>query len=272
MTQKSKIVPDTLYKYLRIDNNFYNSILRNYIWFSDPKTFNDPYDLNISFDFNCNENLLRKYFNSIISDPVRRKELNINDTIIEEKISEFNRNPTEFINNARENIKNIISEDYGVCCFSKNCDNLLMWSHYTDKHQGICLAYNRKIDEECFSVPYIVDYPEKYPKVNFFECRISNNFFLSQFLLATKSLDWQYEEEIRIIRDIGKYKNIRGEINFNKNCLTEVIFGYKIDIKKVHEIIELFTLLKFNVEFFKMDLKEYEFGLKKEKITLANIK
>lgn len=35
-------------KYFTIDNDFYNTILNSYLWFSDPKDFNDPYDLNIN--------------------------------------------------------------------------------------------------------------------------------------------------------------------------------------------------------------------------------
>src|SRR5687768_11905572 len=30
----------------------------------------------------------------------------------------------------------------GALCFSQGCDNPVLWSHYADKHQGICLGFD----------------------------------------------------------------------------------------------------------------------------------
>jgi len=30
-------------------------------------------------------------------------------------------------------------EKKGICCFSEDKYNVLMWSHYSDKHRGFCL-------------------------------------------------------------------------------------------------------------------------------------
>lgn len=29
-----------------------------------------------------------------------------------------------------------------VCCFTESVDNFLMWSHYANSYNGICLKYN----------------------------------------------------------------------------------------------------------------------------------
>src|SRR6516165_6791682 len=35
-----------------------------------------------------------------------------------------------------------IVELHSALCFSKSWNNILMWSHYADKHRGICLGFD----------------------------------------------------------------------------------------------------------------------------------
>jgi hypothetical protein len=47
-------------------------------------------------------------------------------------------------------------EQYGVLCFSRSWDNILMWSHYGDRHKGICLGFD-VADELTRPVEYVAD-------------------------------------------------------------------------------------------------------------------
>ena len=51
-----------IYKYFKIDEYFYRSIKNNYLWFSDPADFNDPYDFNLFISKDFTEEDLRNYF------------------------------------------------------------------------------------------------------------------------------------------------------------------------------------------------------------------
>ena len=60
----------------------------------------------------------------------------------------------------RSNIKMLkenFSNKYGVLCFSRNWTNPVQWSHYADRHKGICLGFdiegdkNLSIDMKYFS-------------------------------------------------------------------------------------------------------------------------
>src|SRR5690606_1283039 len=45
-----------------------------------------------------------------------------------------------------EDGKNLILEktkEFGICCFSKNNDNLHFWALYANSHQGFCLVFDR---------------------------------------------------------------------------------------------------------------------------------
>jgi len=83
-----------------------------------------------------------------------------------------------------------------LLCFSKKYMNPLMWSHYADKHRGMCLA---------FEVP-----KHLLLEVNYDPARLAVDFETEakspngvshetvQKLLATKFADWRYEDEIRM--------------------------------------------------------------------------
>ena len=58
---------DPLYKYLKIDNNFYNSILDNFLWFSDPQKFNDPRDCNLKLSIKNYQKKNGKRFLNVLS-------------------------------------------------------------------------------------------------------------------------------------------------------------------------------------------------------------
>jgi hypothetical protein len=38
-------------------------------------------------------------------------------------------------------IREELSKNRGVLCFSKDWQNPVLWSHYADKHRGICLGF-----------------------------------------------------------------------------------------------------------------------------------
>ena len=78
-------------------------------------------------------------------------------------------------------------ERYGMVCFSKHWRNPLLWSHYADKHRGVCLGF--EVDgQRIKAVNYVLERPTlKFPPTE----EESNE------LLYTKFRDWQYEEEWR---------------------------------------------------------------------------
>jgi len=57
-----------------------------------------------------------------------------------------------------KSMKEDYEEKIGVCCFSLDPKSILMWSHYSDNHKGVCLKFDRLKDMECFRGSYPVDY------------------------------------------------------------------------------------------------------------------
>jgi hypothetical protein len=44
------------------------------------------------------------------------------------------------VSNVEELVKNF-RRAHAILCFSRNWDNLLLWSHYGDSHTGVCLGF-----------------------------------------------------------------------------------------------------------------------------------
>ena len=117
----------------------------------------------------------------------------------------------------------------GLLSFSGNWTNPVLWSHYATRHKGICLGFDLRrstvetveyTDERLRkALPDDKD-PETIPKA------------IQDRLCRTKSRDWQYEQELRVLVDLAKAKT-EGPLHFwpfDENMrLAEVILGPRCD-------------------------------------------
>jgi hypothetical protein len=83
--------------------------------------------------------------------------------------------------------KKEMSERFGPICFCKHWHNPLLWSHYADKHRGMCLGFD--VDDRGLKP---VKYVKERPALKMPPTRESVDE-----LLFTKYRDWKYEEELR---------------------------------------------------------------------------
>lgn len=254
-----------LNRYYTINCNLERSLKGNFLWFSDPKDFNDPYDCNMEVSIS---NDYDKILESLIKDNTKRS-LGFTKSDLEQKAKYWLNHPEVIAKHFKENDEKLVS-NLGICCFSK-CDNaLLMWSHYANKHNGICLTFDIRQDENFFSStePIFVDYPEKYPLRQYPE--VSGDKKSIQHLIGTKSKEWQYENEIRLYRNSESHLPFRGEVVFNKLALIEVKFGYKTNENERIKINKWLMEAKGyeHVKFKKANLKKFEFGIRFEEVSL----
>ena len=94
----------------------------------------------------------------------------------------------------------------GVTCFSESNDSLLMWSHYAQNHQGICVEYELlRFNSELNFSPVPVIYSKNRVCLTSVDMNSVETSSVSFFVgnLTSKSPEWSYENEWRIIRDSG---------------------------------------------------------------------
>jgi hypothetical protein len=121
---------------------------------------------------------------------------------------------------SRENVLLEFHKQEAFCfCLTRSPLNPLMWAHYADQHKGVVLGIDVSIPffsnaEECVlpvqhgSIIYTKtkpfnDYPMPGTELKDFACPQrydAKNLERLQRLFLYKSIDWAYEEEVRVIK------------------------------------------------------------------------
>ncbi len=189
---------DRLYHYQPFDPvQLSKIILDKALYFSNPGGFNDPWD--------C-----RPWWNTeALADPVvfdrhidwyimvtRKHGQNIPENEIQQRANVFRSDPELFKGKMEEislAIEATINERYRVYCLSSKPDSELMWAHYSNKHQGICLEFDA--GNELFSQSLKLSYQEDYPLFDLTTETLDENLMP----LTTKSSAWKHEDEYRLI-------------------------------------------------------------------------
>lgn len=186
------------------------------------------------------------------------------------------------LENIAYEIQKMSSTVSGILSLSQNCDNILMWSHYTNSHKGFVIEFDHKHE---FFNKYVhsVIYTDKRPEIDLTESKQSGELFY------TKSKDWAYEEEVRMSQYFVaplKMKNgndfLPYTINDSKQPVDEsiklfdipkesiksIIFGWKIEQELIERIINIVDYKEmtwvhfFNAtphdRLFKMNITKYK--------------
>jgi hypothetical protein len=126
--------------------------------------------------------------------------------------------------------KEELHKNKGLICFSKSWENPVLWSHYADKHRGICLGFD--VPDHLLSP---VDYTPNPLKVahDGIRNRPQINQEFMDALLRTKFIDWKYEDEMRVFVQLD-HKTIESGLYFypfSENLtLREVVLGPRCDL------------------------------------------
>ena len=138
------------------------------------------------------------------------------------------------LHNQFDSIQDMIKSS-GIFSLSKSCNISSLWASYAQEHTGICIEYDledligkNKGLYQCFDVMYS-DTP---PDIGVED--ISNDFLL-QKMIGTKHLDWDKEQEFRIICDN------QGENYHRSDAVRGIIFGLKTSDESKNELMKLLS-------------------------------
>jgi hypothetical protein len=128
-------------------------------------------------------------------------------------------------------LKEEMNRTIGVLCFSRSWSNPVLWSHYADKHHGICLGFDL-LDEWTKEVTYTASRLKAELEQ---EMLLNNQDGFGLKLLTTKYEHWQYENEVRLIIELkhAEFENGKYFLPYSKALqLKEVITGPRNALKK----------------------------------------
>ena len=243
-----------LYQYYKPFYKKNKSILKSKIYLNNVRNFNDPYELSFK----------------IPTDPAYFEKIGFEQS---EENKKFHDNMIRL--SQSENIYNDLisklTESYTISCFSREILNPLMWSHYADKHKGMCLVYEFELqlcegnllglkdlmseESKLFfeDVTYQDEVPILYPIADV------DSTFKNRKILTTKSKAWEYEKEVRIL---SKLKT--GNVEIHPESLRAIFFGMRFDnsliqrymltFRKKFPWLEFFQISK-NIGSYKLEIK-----------------
>jgi hypothetical protein len=182
------------------------------------------------------------------------------DKIIKERIGSGAFKDSKYSKEYHENFIKSINKEIGIFSLSENSANILMWSHYADSHRGYCVGLDFNILLGIVGSIGAVTYSDKFPKLELLPKLPVEDFMK---LLTTKSNDWKYEKEIRVVM---RFK-ARETIKIPNNCIREVILGHKMEEKHKKEIIALIKTKSAPIEIFQANINGERFKLDINKVT-----
>jgi hypothetical protein len=247
-----------IFKFRSLEGNNYEftkRIFRNLeLWFSAPSAFNDPFD--------CKRYVIdNATYNEFISHQLNKMT---GDILNHSDDSTFTRNGTNVYEDSeiKELIERINSRisSFKICCFSKNNDSILQWSHYAESHKGICIEFEAGQLGLYNSRTLLIDvlYTDELPKLRFLG-KDKINIFIN------KKTDWAYENEIRIIKcpnNLESAQNNGEPVGFNPSSVKAIYFG--LDCEKEVELMDFIRneCSNFNhVRFLKSRASSDTYGL-----------
>jgi len=248
-------LPDRLYKYgsIRIPEYLRQILLEDTLYCTNPFDFNDPFDCRPRIIIGQSQTELARAEAEIF------KILRFNFPKVDKaKLRQY----------AKESIQKLLGEQdgfsdqyeslikrAGVCCFSETCTNILMWSHYADKHTGYCLEFSTQLPESFFpEMVRHVHYQENYPVVRLFASDQDPDE-LGKLAFLTKAPDWKYEKEWRVT------SKEPGTVPFSPALLTGIILGCKMNADHEKQILSWITKRSFPIVVKKAIMNNKEFKL-----------
>ena len=252
----------SLYKFRVLNKTSHKDILiSNLLSFPSPDNFNDPFDsaIPIRYDQGSKQEIISYWEEHLkISRPdLNRRQRKEGAIIAYREIKKGGRRTVEIQ-------ETIISSMVGVFSLSGNCKSILLWSHYSDSHKGFCVGFNvgrlkgfcqkRLIElDERISLEQ-VEYSEKYPFIDAYQLSADERL---KYQLLTKSPEWQYEKEYRLIWFKGANKKLR----IDDGIIKRVILGCKMTETDKDEIISILKTRKHRVHLYQATKKQDAFGL-----------
>ncbi len=254
-----------LYKYRPINLNTLKILINESLVFSIPDKFNDPFDAKLFYKPIDTETGIKTFIDNLYAKGKMTKERH--DEMLQ-TIDEWKRlaqSDEEFL----EAISLPEKKEHAriqICCFSERFDNIQMWSHYANDHQGVCLGF--KVVENP-AIKSLVgfrmigpDNIEKILQVRKVDYRRSpieqidrnkKDDLKQKYLqfLCTKEMNWKYEKEWRAF---FPHKDETSLVKFPMETLTDLIFGLRTSEEEINTVIGILKqkVLRKNVTVWKM--------------------
>ena len=255
--------PTVLYKFKDLSESKIGQVedmLRNNrLWFSSPMDFNDPFDCRCVYDIrNSREEIVLRKMEFLA-----RKGMSLSDALVQAE-QDIPQCPNELEEWQKQQLEehSRCAANTGILCLTQICNNPIMWTHYANKHKGICIIFRiHDIHEDShinfFANALPVEYVDRCPLINFIR---DNRVEIVKKAFLTKATPYHYEAEWRIVR----YDEGPGLKSMPKGIVGGIILGAQIDSMTRQRVVHACTEYEGNIDIFRATLDPEKYGLRIE--------
>jgi len=214
------MLPQYLYKFEKLNVQTLRNLKNAQIYFNTPASFNDPFD--------CAALDVPAMLTDASVVDIFKRYLRENNIRVDFEINSIKDVPQNYVDQIYKTFEEVFAQQQddllhrkGCTCFSEVKDNILLWSHYTDGHKGICLEFDAA--SPLFSKARKVNYSLEFPKVDPVKYLYgSREEKIEEGLkpLFTKHEQWSYEKEWRLF-----HKEPNKSYGYLASTLKSVYFG-----------------------------------------------
>jgi hypothetical protein len=235
-----------LYKYLGFDSAV-RLLKQGAVRFTPATAFNDPFELNPSFDLMSKEDISR-----LPDDPNNPgQKLFSQDAMtemfaalgpgIQRAMAQHAGQSGHFALRNNEIAQFTLDSIFGILCLTECPDSLLMWAHYADNHNGVAIQFDS-------NHPFLSTEHSSGGPVNYLDERpvLSYSNINSPDLFFRKSTEWAYEREWRFIRRLADADQVVGAepspihlFGLPPDLITGVIIGVGVSHEKRVEMMQI---------------------------------
>jgi hypothetical protein len=212
------MTPNRLFHYRTFKEEHLVSLLsEGKMKLSRPDKFNDPWDCRLHYQVPTDP-AGRDHVIEYWKELHRKHYPDISETRWALMAYDFKSHPSKISDGLAYTVKRMyetVCNQYRIYCLAEKPDVPLMWAHYSGSHTGICLEFDAR--RAPFAAAKKVKYVAAYPTYDI----LADDNYQSLF---TKSVDWSYEAEWRLIAEEQVFARSARTIKTDNDFLT-IPFG-----------------------------------------------
>lgn len=261
-------MPPVLYKYRDWNDENHKKLLTEpSIWFSHPKTLNDPYDIRVPESLDYGDIGSKEFYEKIkeviaYTHPEFKNGSRDYETACDNLYDAIKKDPkTWFERNQRAVRDSDLFDSIGIFSLSLNELSELLWAYYGNNGQGFCVGFD--------PVKIYKAHPCSFSKVQYKDEPIERKLlegekdFKTFWNFFVKQKKWNGEEEYRFV-SMFMEQNKKRIIQLPTDAIKEVIFGLKINNNHKQQIMEVLrTKYKSKVPLYEIKENVSSFGFEK---------
>jgi len=290
--------PKKVYRYQKLNALTLEALLQDELYFASPASFNDPQDCRPTVEPDSDNATLRTLLRELMQrraseetkSALQRAKVRLGPNALAHvqrtsaqeavyqlaEIAYHSTNPeyeVDEVEAERGLLATAIEEELlrhyerGARCFSSTSRSPLLWSHYGDQHNGICVGYN--MNRRPVPVLHQVQYggnrlllTSVVAKV-ILENDVQARAALDEAMLLRKAAAWRYKREWRLIGPVGP----------QDSCLEleDVTFGLRCPPALMHMVISALEGRDPSVRFYEMRQRRDSFVLQRRPVDINEL-